>query len=447
MNTNDENTMLYGVNDKPPLGTLLMLAVQQMMLMFTAATFPALLVREVGGSVEAAGTMVSITMIAAGLGSVIQASRNRWIGSGYLCPNICGPSYLGVSLQAAWSGGFPLMHGMIIFAGVVEMLLANVVRKIQFLFPPLVVGLVVTFVGINVVSVAITNFFGQVYKGDTLQWEQLLVACISLAVMIGCNLWGKGIIRLYCLLWGIATGWIAALILTPEVIDSLTALKAEPFIAFPFTDPAIFRLSFSLDMLFPFLIIAVCGSLKSFGNLLAAQKFSEPELEQINMKPIAKGLLADGLTTAMAGVMGGLAVDTSASNIGLAAATRAVSRWIAITAGIIFTVLGFFPKLSTLIALVPRPVLGASLIFAVSLMIATGLKEALSEPLDQRKSFVLGLSLIFGLSTQFLPSLYAALPLSVQPIFGSPLATVTVFSVLFYQLFHIDNYFKRRKAS
>jgi NCS2 family nucleobase:cation symporter-2 len=221
----------------------------------------------------------------------------------------------------------------------------------------------------------------------------------------------------------------------------------QPLFAFPFKNVHLMKIRFSWNLALPFFIIAVCGSLKSLGNLLAAQKISEPERDEVHMPPIAKGLLADGLTTAMAGLMGGMAVDTSASNIGLAAATRAVSRWIAICAGVIFAVLGFFPKLSMAIALVPRPVVGASLIFAVSLMISAGLQEMLSEPLDQRKSFVLGLSFIFGLSTEFLPTLFAELPESLQPLFGSPLATVTVFAVLLYQLFHINDYLSRGSTS
>ncbi|MDY6951684.1 MAG: solute carrier family 23 protein [Thermodesulfobacteriota bacterium] len=442
-----QSNLVYKLNDIPPLGPLFMLSVQQMMLMFTAATFPALIVREVGGSMETASTIVSITMIAAGLGSILQALRNRWIGSGYLCPNVCGPSYLTVSLQAAWMGGFPLMRGMIIFAGLLEMLFANAIRRLRFLFPPVVVGLVVAFVGINVISVSITNFFGQVYAGDSLRWQKMVIAAISLFTMLGCSLWGSPALKLYCLLCGIATGWLAAALLTPEILSALEQVHAQPFFSIPFLDVDLLDLSFSWEMVLPFFIISICSTLKSFGNILAAQKISEPERDGVDMAPIAKGVLADGLTTLAAGAMGGLAVDTSASNVGLAAATRSVSRWIAITAGIIFTILGFFPKLSTMIATIPRPVVGASLVFAVSLMISAGLKEMFSEPLDQRKSFVLGLSCIFGLSTEFVPTLFAHLPTFIQPLFGSPLATTTVFAILLYQLFHLDQVFGKTKGA
>ncbi|NCC50834.1 MAG: xanthine permease [Spartobacteria bacterium] len=439
----DQNQLLYKLDDRPPFGTLLLLSIQQMMIMFTAATFPAILVREVGGDIQVASAMVSLTMVAAGIGSVIQAYRGRWMGSGYLCPNICGPSYLSVSMQAAWMGGFPLMRGMIIFAGIIEILLANVVSKLKFLFPPLIVGLVVTFVGINVLSVSVTNFFGQAYLGDSISWKEIAVGVIALFTMVGCNLWGRGVVRLYCLLIGIAVGWCAALVFTPEVMKDMALLKTEPFFAQPFRGVSLFAITFRWNIALPFFIIAVCGSLKSFGNLVAAQKISEPDLKEMNMKPIAKGLVADGFTTAMAGAMGALAVDTSSSNVGLAAATRAVSRSIAICAGVLFTILGFFPKLSTAIALVPRPVVGACMIFAISMMISAGFKESFSEPLDQRKSFVLGISLIFGLSTEFLAPLYAMLPHWSQPLFGSPLATVTIFSIVLYQLFHLDEYLKK----
>jgi len=85
-NTLDENAMIYGVDDVPKPGALTALAVQQMLLMFTAATFPAILVREIGGTMELASSMVALTMIAAGIGSIIQGLRLPFMGSGYLCP-------------------------------------------------------------------------------------------------------------------------------------------------------------------------------------------------------------------------------------------------------------------------------------------------------------------------------------------------------------------------
>ena len=441
----DNQKIIYTLNQVPPWKDLLLLSFQQMLLMFTAATFPAMLVREVGGTLEEASSMVALTMIAAGIGTIIQASRNRWIGSGYLCPNVCGPSYLAVSMQAAWSGGFPLMRGMIIFAGLIEMLLARVINRVRFLFPPIVTGLTVTMVGVSVIPVAVTNFFGTRFAGDRFGWEDACVGAVTLAVMVAANIWGKRGIKMYCLLLGVAIGWLLALRLQPDAIDNLGRIIHEPWARFPLHSLRQLKLAFAPGLIVPFLIIAVCGSLKSFGNLIAAQKISEPELKEMDMKPISKGLLADGFTTAMAGTMGAMAVDTSSSNIGLAAATQAVSRWIAICAGIVFTLLGFSPKLSMGISFIPPPVVGASLIFAVSFMICTGLKEMTDAKFDQRKIFAVGISLILGLGTGLVPGVFERMPHSLQVFFANPLSSTTILVIILYQLFHLDELIAARR--
>ena len=54
-------------------------------------------------------------------------------------------------------------------------------------------------------------------------------------------------------------------------------VQGQPFFTVPFKDLNLLDLSFSWEMVLPFFIISICGTLKSFGNLLAAQKISEPE--------------------------------------------------------------------------------------------------------------------------------------------------------------------------
>ena len=62
------------------------------------------------------------------------------------------------------------------------------------------------------------------------------------------------------------------------------------------------------------------------------------------MKNIGKGLFADGLSVTMGGLFGGMATDTSASNVGLSAATSTTSRSIGYYVGIIFVCMAFLPK-------------------------------------------------------------------------------------------------------
>ena len=164
-------------------------------------------------------------------------------------------------------------------------------------------------------------------------------------------------------------------------------------------------ITFHFNLIIPLIVIAIGNTLKTFGNLLAAQKMSEPELDKINFVPIRNGIVADGLATALSGLLGAMAVDTSSSNIGLAGATKVLSRWISVVAGAIFIVLAFFPMLTNALSHIPNPVLGASIIFSGCFMICAGLIQMMDEKWDQRKTFVVGIALFFGLSTAFLPSL------------------------------------------
>ena len=447
MNVMGKNNQVfeYTVNQVPPAGHLLLSSIQHVLLMFVSVGLPVIFASQINETADFTATLVTFSMLAAGLGSIIQSVGIPHIGSGYLCPNVCGPSYLSLSLSAAWIGGLPLMRGMIILAGLVEMALAPVIQKLKSVFPTFIVGLVVALVGISIIKMSVTSAFGIAFRGDAIRSTDIVIGMLSLIVMVLCNLWGKGFVKMYCLLIGMLSGWILAMILVPEYWQNLLAVKKSPMFAFPKIGPGFWQFSFDLKMIIPFVVIAISGSLKSFGNLLAAQKISEPDLKEANFVPIRKGLLADGFSTALAGMLGGMAVDTSSSNVGLAGATKVVSRWIGVAAGFIFVVLAFFPKFITAFTVIPKPVLGASIIFAGCFMICTGLQEMFSESWDPRKTFVAGIALIFGLSTAFLPSLYARAPELIKTFFTDPLPTTTLLAVILNQIFNLDLVFAKLK--
>ncbi len=428
----------YTLNEVPPFQHLFILSVQHVLLMVMSLSIPILLANQISDSHEFASNLIAFSMITAGLGSIIQSVGIPFIGSKYLCPNVCGPSYFSLSLSAAWTGGFPLMRGMIIFAGLIEMALSPIFNKLRNVFPTFIIGLVVSMVGISVVKSSVASFFGLSYSGDAIVGYNIFAGMVSLLIMVIANLWGKGFVKMYCLLIGMGLGWGLSLILMPEHLQDYNIIKNYSLFALPKLGKEFRGFRFDFSMIIPFTVIAISGSLKSFGNLLAAQKISEPNLNKTDFVSIKKGLLADGFSTALAGVLGGVAVDTSSSNIGLAGSTKVVSRWISVSAGVIFVVLAFFPKLVTFLSLMPKPVLGASIIFAGCFMISTGMKEMFSEGWDSRKTFVIGISLFFGLSTAFLPGLYARTPEYIKIFFTDPLPTTTILAVILNQIFNLD---------
>lgn len=267
-----EKNFEYKVNEVPPPTHLIISSIQHVLLMFVALGFPVIFASQINASPELTASLITFSMLAAGIGSIIQSVGIPFIGSGYLCPNVCGPSYLSLSLSAAWIGGLPLMRGMIIIAGLVEMLLAPIVQKLRKVFPTFIIGLVVAMVGVSVIKVSVTSLFDLSFHGDAIQGIDVAVGFISLLIMVLCNIWGKGYVKMYCLLIGMMAGWIISLILIPENWQNLMIIKDKPIFAFPTISSEFKTITFDLKMLIPFIVIAISGSLKSFGNLLAAQK-------------------------------------------------------------------------------------------------------------------------------------------------------------------------------
>ena len=437
----------YSVNEVPPVGHLLLSAFQHVLIMVVAIGIPIIFAGQLNESAKFTASLVTFSMLASGIGSILQALRLPYLGSGYLCPNLCGPSYLSLSLSAAWIGGLPLMRGITIVAGLIEMFLAPVIQKVKGVFPMYIVGLVVALVGISIIQISVTSFFGLTFHGDAIRSIDIVVGAVSLLLMVFCNVWGKGFVKIYCLIIGMFSGWILALILIPEHWRNLISVKNSPLFALPQFSTLFQPITFHFDLLIPLIVIAIGSTLKTFGNLLAAQEMSEPERGKVSFVPIRNGIVADGIATALSGLLGAMAVDTSSSNIGLAGATKVLSRWISMVAGAIFIVLAFFPMLTNALSLMPKPVLGASLIFSGCFMICAGLIQMLKENWDQRKTFVVGIALFFGLSTAFLPSLYARAPEIIQTFFTDPLPTTTILAVILNQMFSLDIAYKGIKGT
>jgi NCS2 family nucleobase:cation symporter-2 len=424
------SNLLYGLNDRPPLGVTLALGLQHVFILFISLIFPAIIVNLLGPSIDphSARSFVSLSMIAGGILTILQAIRTKHFGSGYLCPALCGPSYLSASILAVTTGGLPLLLGMTAVAGAIEVALSRVMNRLRFLFTAEVMGVIVALIGIVIIPVAIKNFFG-ISGTDTLTtYPEVIVAVFTLATMISINVWVKGNLRLYSIIIGMVVGYGLSFAL--GIIDGASWSKVGE--ADWFSIPYIGNISWAFDvtMLVPFVVATICSTFKTVGDLGTCQKINDAEWKRVDMDRITPGILVDGIGGILPGLIGGFGQSTSSSNVGLSVATGATSRVIAYAAGGIIIVLAFFPRLSEIFIIMPPPVMGATLIFAISFMIIAGLQIIGSRVLDVRRTFILGLALIFGLSADMMPQMYASVHPWIKPVFSSSLALGTVTAIV-----------------
>jgi len=424
------DNLIYGLNERPPLGVVTIMGLQHVFLLFIALIFPAIIVSILGSSIDhhTARSFISLSMIAGGIITIFQAFRYKNFGSGYLCPSVCGPSYLTASIMAVSAGGLPLLFGMTTFAGIIEVAFSRVMNRLRVLFTAEVMGVIVALIGIVIIPLAVSNFFGISGNDIVTTPTEVIVAIITLATMIGLNVWSKGKLRLYCVIIGMIVGYALSFALGVIPDTSISRIGDAEWFSVPYISNMSW--AFKASMIVPFIVATICSTFKTVGDLGTCQKINDADWKRPNMQRISPGVLVDGIGGILPGIIGGYGQSTSSSNVGLSAATGATSRVIAYAAGGIIIVLAFLPRLSELFIIMPAPVMGATLIFAISFMIIAGLQIIASRMLDLRRTFVIGTAIIFGLSADMVPQIYTSVHSWFKPVFSSSLALGSITVIL-----------------
>ncbi len=416
--------IIYSVDNAPSAGLTFMLGLQHVCIIGITMVLPVLLVQTMGGSTQEAMFYVSMSMLAAGIGGLLQSLRSSPLGSGYLCPQVTGPAYLPASVAAGGSGGLMLVMGMTMAAGLFETLFSRVVKRLRFLFPTEVTGLIVTMVALSVIKLASLSLLGMEKMHDVPDGRVALTGFATLAVMIGLNVWSRGKLKLFGIVIGMAFGYGVAIALGILGKEALEEFARQPLVWMPLTQHP--GWSFDWKLLLPFSVAALCSSLKCVGDLTTCQKINDAEWKRPDINNISKGLLADGTGCFTSGLLGGYGLSTSSSNVGLSIATGATSRRIALPIAGILAILAFCPKLVAVFAIMPKPVVGATMVFALSFTAVAGLQIIMSRMMDNRKTFVVGTSMILGLMADVVPQAFHHLPASLKVLFSSSLTTATL---------------------
>ena len=429
------SSLIYGVDEQPSLYELFILGLEHVFVMSVAFIFPVLIVQESGGTMLEAATMIQMSMIAGGLGTIIQSIKKGPMGSGYLCPQVCGPSFLSASILAGQTAGLGAVFAGTFFGAFFEALFSRVVKRLRQFFPPEVTGTVVAMVGITVIPFAMPRFLGLNEIDTSIKFHDIIVAVATLTVMCAATIWGKKKLRLYNIIIGMATGYLLSLVFGLFTPDQTARLVSAQYFALPV--PIFYEWSISWGIVLPFIVASMCSSLKTIGDLVTCQKINDADWKRMDMDSVSGGLMADAASAMGSGLLGGMGQSTSSSNVALSIATGATSRRIALSVGLILCGLAFFPKFATIFVIMPTPVIGATLVFVVSFMIVVGLQIITSRMLDTRKMLVVGISIILGLSVDMVPGVYVGVPGWIKPIFSSSLSLATISVVILNIIFRI----------
>ncbi len=427
--------LTYGVDEKPPVTTSVLLAVQHVCMMAIGLVIPVALMRVIDAPNSLIVKFLSLSMIAAGIGTILQSVRWGPVGSGYLSPETPDPTFLSVALLAVQTGGMSLLFGMTIITGIFECLLAPLLYRLRAWFPTEVTGVVVVMVGVSIIPLTLRDFVGMSEASAQFDRVTLWIGISTLLVLIGCSVWGNEFVKRYALLIGFAFGYATAFFTGRIGAQEIAEVQQAAYVALPTFKGVSYTVR--ADMLLPFLVAITSSAVKNVGDITTCQKINDAAWRRPDMETIRGGVLADGICTICGGLMGGMGQASNSANIGLSLASGVTSRVIGYFTGGLIILLGFSPKLAAVLTIIPNPVMGALLLFAISFMIVAGLEIVSSRMLDARKTFIIGMGLIFGLGAGFDPQLFAGLGPMWKPIFESTLSVAMIAVVLMNLLMRI----------
>ena len=306
-------------------------------------------------------------------------------------------------------------------------------QRLRSIFPPEISGVVIFMVGMSAGLAGLRSLLGvQANPVAPAEWS---VGGITLSTMVALNVWGRGIVRMLCTLLGLLAGYAAAG-LAGLVGGNEMAVVAHAR-TFGLPDFGTVSWSFYIGLAVPFAIASVAAAMKAVGTITVCQRTNDMDWVRPDMRSITRGVLADGASTALAGLAGAVGTNTCTPSVGLAAATGVASRQVAYAVGALFLLLGFFPKLPAALAVMPRAVIVAALLFAVSYIIINGLQVMTSRMLDARRTLVIGLSIIAGVAVEVFPTLAASAPKALAPLLASSLVFSTVIALGLNLLFRL----------
>ena len=425
--------LVYGVDERPPLATTIGLALQHLSLIAIFLVVPVTIAHAAGADGAAARSLVSMSMIGAGIAVALQALGRRGVGSGYLVPSTASTIALPSAVAAVKSGGLEVLFGLVMLCGLVEAAASRMIARLRPFFPPELAGLVVLVVGLNVAVLAADRFLSGT-EGGAAGYPSVLVAVASLAVMIGLAVWGRDRWRLFGPLIGLAVGYAVAAGFGQFGTTDIAAIAAVPVLALP-------KISLARPVewaeIVPFAIAGLAMALNSMGAVTAAQKINAADWKRPGLTEIAGGLLAQGIANVATGLIGGAPQSASSSNVGLSKASGATSRHVALPLAAMLIALGFLPQVAQMLLAMPQPVMGAMLMFSAGFLIVSGMQMIASRMLDTRKTFVIGIALAFAMSHFVFPHHYAAIHPALGAWAGTPMAMSVTIAVVLNLLFRI----------
>lgn len=413
----------YKIEDIPPLEISIILALQHILAAFAGiVAVPLVVSAALGLSVQDTSFMVSATIFASGLTTIIQSRGIGPVGSRVAGMMGTDFTFVNPSISVGAKFGVAGIVGATISASFIEVVLSRFIKPLMKFFPPLITGTVVSLIGITLLPVSIDWAAGGFGAADYGSIKNLSVAFTIMVFTLLLSHYGKGMLSTAAVFIGMVFGYLICIPL--EMVD-LTAVSEASWIAIP--SLLRYGVKFDLASTLSFAPAYVVSAIGTIGVMMAVGEASQVK---ISSERAAAGVLADGVGSMISGFFGAGPNTAFSQNVGLITLTKVASRHVMVIAGIILAILGVFPKLSALISVMPSPVLGGVGVIMFGLVAAQGIKSLSAIRLGDRELLIISVAFALGIGVTVKPEILNNLPEALRMLLSSGISTGTLAALI-----------------
>ena len=371
-----------GIYDAKTLGVpkVLLLGLQHMFAMFGATILVPMLT----------GLDVSTTLLFAGLGTLLfhlltKGKVPAFLGSSFA---FLGGYFAIAPMQDAAGNALdnsrllPYACFGVACAGLLYLLLSLLIKlfgtgKVMRFFPPIVTGPIIIAIGLTLSQSAIDNCAND--------W---LIAVVAIALVIVCNIWGRGMIKIVPIIIGVIGSYLLAVAMGR--VD-FTAVGEAAWVGFPihwdntvfwaFQDGDTSLLITSVITIMPIALATMVehiGDVSAISSTVGKNYIKEPGLHRT--------LLGDGLATILASLFGAPANTTYGENTGVLSLTKVFDPLVIQMAALFAILFSFCPKFAAIIGCMPTATCGGVSLVLYGMISAVGVRNIVETQVDFTKS-------------------------------------------------------------
>lgn len=419
---------VFSLDGIPAAGELIPLGLQHVVAAIVGIITPAIMVSNTCALSDADRTLlIQVSLIVTALATLLQLyTIKHRIGSGL--PVVMGISFAYVPTLLAIGGQFdlPTILGAEIAGGCVAILFGIFVKQIRKLFPPLITGTVIFTIGLSLYPTAVKYMAGGVGSAEFGGLKNWAVALVTLAVVVLLQNFGKGVLKLGAILWGMIVGYVLALCL--GMVDFSAVAPAG---LFQLAAPMHFGIKFEVSACVSLAVVYVINAVQTIGDLSSTTMGGMDRMP--TDRELSGGIVAQGVVSILGAFFGGLPAATYSQNVGIVTVNRVINKAVFAFASLILLVAGLVPKLSAVLTTIPQAVIGGATISVFATITMTGIRMITSDRFTMRSSAVVGLSVALGVGiTQVSGSLQGpGFPIWVHTVFGSsPIVVTAIVAIL-----------------